>query len=80
MQFLYRLTKAEALDMSPFTVRAGNKNASHSNALPFIERDEPEDKQELDLQEKFPSWTIEGITQRNLEPSITNAEHKEYKR
>jgi hypothetical protein len=74
------LTKAEALDMSPFTVRPGSKNASNSNATPYKEINEPEDDNENDEQEKAPSWTIEGIIQRNLEPSITHAEHKEYKR
>lgn len=66
--------------MSPFTVRHGSKNASNSNAIPFTELNEPEDNEKSDEQEKAPSWTIEGITQRNLEPSITHAEHKEYKR
>lgn len=79
------LTKAEALEMSPFTVRAaaagGHKNANHANTTPLNkEKNEPQDDQKSDEQDKAPSWTIEGIIQRNLEPSITHAEHKEYKR
>lgn len=69
--------------MSPFTVRAagGHKNANHANTTPLNkEKNEPQDDQKSDEQDKAPSWTIEGIIQRNLEPSITHAEHKEYKR
>lgn len=65
--------------MSPFTVRA-IKSSSHSHATPFKEKNEPEDEEKTDGKEKAPSWTIEGITQRNLEPTITNSELKEYKR
>lgn len=74
-----RLTKAEALDMSPFTVRA-LKSSSHVHTTPFPEKNEPEDEAKSDDNEKAPSWTIEGMTQRNLEPTITNSELKEYKR
>ncbi|KAL9559694.1 hypothetical protein MBANPS3_000317 [Mucor bainieri] len=73
------LTKAEAMDMSPFTVRA-LKNSSHAHTTPFPEKIEPEDEAKSNENEKAPSWTIEGMTQRNLEPTITNSELKEYKR
>ncbi|CEP13787.1 hypothetical protein [Parasitella parasitica] len=73
------LTKAEALEMSPFTVRA-IKSSSHANIVPFKEKNQPVDEAKSDDNEKVPSWTIEGITQRNLEPTITNSELKEYKR
>lgn len=66
--------------MSPFTVRAGGKNVSNLNPAAFKEKNEPEDENTNNEIEKSPSWTIEGITQRNLDPSITHAEHKEYKR
>lgn len=67
--------------MSPFTVRAGGK-VSNSNITPS-EKTDQESEAKLNEKEKSPSsssWTIEGITQRNLEPTITHAEHKEYKR
>lgn len=66
--------------MSPFTVRAGGKNSSNLNTATFQEKNEPEDENTNNEIEKSPPWTIEGITQRNLDPSITHAEHKEYKR
>lgn len=65
--------------MSPFTVRAV-KNASHTAKPPFKEKNELEDEDHSNGKEMAPAWTIEGITQRNLEPSITHSEHKEYKR
>lgn len=67
--------------MSPFTVRAGGK-VSTSNITP-LEKDGKEEEAKLNEKEKSSisnAWTIEGITQRNLEPAITHAEHKEYKR
>lgn len=73
------MTKEEALDMSPFTVRPA-KSSSNKHAAPFKEKNEPEDQDKSNGKEKAPAWTIEGITQRNLEPSITQGEHKEYKR
>lgn len=78
-ELFHRLTKAEALDMSPFTVRA-LKSSSHAHTTTFPEKIEPEDKAKSSENEKAPSWTIEGMTQRNLEPTITNSELKEYKR
>jgi hypothetical protein len=65
--------------MSPFTVRA-IKNSSHAHTIPFKEKNKPENETKADGVEKIPSWTIEGMTQRNLEPTITNSELKEYKR
>ncbi|KAI8058923.1 SacI homology domain-containing protein [Gilbertella persicaria] len=73
------LTKAEALDMSPFTVRA-SKSSSNNNSTQSKEKVEPENAEKTNNIEKIPAWTIEGITQHNLEPSVTLAEHKEYKR
>lgn len=75
----YRLTRAEALEMSPFTVRP-SKSSSHAHTTPFKEKSEPEDETKANGKEKLPAWTIEGITQRNLEPSITQGELREYKR
>ena len=65
--------------MSPFTVRV-IKSSSHTHTTPFKEKNEPEDETKADGIEKAPSWTIEGMTQRNLEPTITHSELKEYKR
>lgn len=73
------MTRAEALELSPFTVRAG-KNVTNLNPIAFKEKNEPENEDANKVVEKSPIWTIEGITQRNLEPSITQGEHKEYKR
>lgn len=66
--------------MSPFTVRAVNKTIINLNPTTFKEKNEPEDKNTNNKTEISPSWTIEGITQRNLDPSITPAEQKEYER
>ena len=65
--------------MSPFTVRASKSNSANISTQ-LKEKIEAEDTNKVSSNEKVPAWTIEGITQNNLEPSVTLAEHKEYKR
>jgi hypothetical protein len=77
------LTKAEAQEISPFTVRSSGKH--HKTEVVMEKEDEKQNKRTLVKEvkagkEKSPIWTTEGIVQRSLEPSVTHSEHKEYKR
>ncbi|KAI9032884.1 SacI homology domain-containing protein [Phycomyces nitens] len=74
------LTKAEALEISPFTVRSSN--GRHGNSLaakPELEKEIEEDTKSRG-KEKSGSWTMDMMVKRSLEPSVTHAEHKEYRR
>jgi hypothetical protein len=77
------LTKAEAQEISPFTVRSSGKH--HKTEVVMDKEDEKRNKRTLVKEvkagkENSPIWTTEGIVQRSLEPSVTHSEHKEYKR
>ncbi|KAL4209592.1 SacI homology domain-containing protein, partial [Rhizopus microsporus] len=74
------LTKAEASEMSPFTVRSMSKSTSTANNKVLKEQKAEVDEEKKNEKDKQPAWTIEGMVQRSLEPSITHSELKEYKR
>lgn len=77
---MYRLTKAEASEMSPFTVRSMSKSVSTASNKVLKEQKIEVDEEKKNEKDKQPAWTIEGMVQRSLEPSITHSELKEYKR
>ncbi|KAG1054130.1 hypothetical protein G6F43_003834 [Rhizopus delemar] len=74
------LTQAEALEMSPFTVRSIGKSKHASSNKALTEEKTIIDEEKKNEKEKLPAWAIEGMVQRSLEPSITHSELKEYKR
>ncbi|KAG1466510.1 hypothetical protein G6F56_004675 [Rhizopus delemar] len=74
------LTQAEASEMSPFTVRFTGKSKATTSSKALIEEKTMVDEEKKNEKEKLPAWTIEGMIQRSLEPTITHSELKEYKR
>ncbi|KAG0179411.1 phosphatidylinositol-3,5-bisphosphate 5-phosphatase [Apophysomyces sp. BC1021] len=76
-----QLSKEEALEISPFTVRGppSGRQIANTNVEPILENEPEEDKAEIP-KEKLSAGTIESMVQRSLEPEITSAEHKEYRR
>ncbi|RUO97036.1 hypothetical protein BC936DRAFT_141084 [Jimgerdemannia flammicorona] len=52
----------------------------HNENAPIIKKLEDDDGTDHKSKDKPPAWTIEGMVVRSLEPSVTPAETKEYKR
>lgn len=91
------LTKEEAMEISPFTVRPSSGSSSSSssssrqpatNKTALIEAarkkklafEEEVQENDLGLSIDPPPWSVEGIVKRNMNPSVSYSEQKEYKR
>ncbi|KAF7730161.1 phosphatidylinositol-3,5-bisphosphate 5-phosphatase [Apophysomyces ossiformis] len=74
-----QLSKAEAQEISPFTIRgpSSGRQTNKVNAEQAQEKQQEESTSELP-KEKISAGTIESMVKKSLEPDITSAEHSEY--